>query len=297
MIRFQNRWIALFALFVAGWGSSARAAPLEVAVTVAPQAWLVTAIGGEHVRVQVAVAPGESPETFQPTDATAGRLLRAKLYFSVGVPAENGPWFRAVARRLKVVDVRPEASRGSSHSHGSSHGDPSHRGHAHDPHAWLSPSRLDAFAERIAAALAEADPEHRAAYARGLASTRDQLKALDSELRAVLGPHRGRTFLIYHPAWGHFAEEYGLNQLPIEVDGQSPSDAELTRIRQLAKERRCGALFVQPQISDRIARRLGRSLGVPVETLDPLARDLPATLRTAARKLALSFESPGAGAP
>ncbi|MEM8996115.1 MAG: zinc ABC transporter substrate-binding protein, partial [Acidobacteriota bacterium] len=267
-------------------GDAASGGPMDVAVTVAPQTWLVESIGGEHVRVQAAVAPGESPETFQPTDAAANRLLRAQLYFRIGVPAENGPWFEAVARRVQVVDLRPGAG---EHDHAARLGTESHR---HDPHAWLSPTRLRTFAGRVADALTAADPARADAYAAGLAETLAQLDALDAEIRDLLGPHRGRVFLIYHPAWGHFAAEYGLVQLAVEIDGQSPSDAELTRIRGLAVEHRCRAIFVQPQISDRIARRLGESLDVPVVVLDPLDEDLPGTLRGAARELAASFADP-----
>ncbi|MEM1178537.1 MAG: zinc ABC transporter substrate-binding protein [Acidobacteriota bacterium] len=355
-------------------------APVTVAVTVAPQAWLVESIGGERVKVEVAVSPGESPESFQPTHAEASRLLASNLYFSIGVPAENGPWFEAVGRRMPVVDLVAETATlalppaaaetlddpgdvtaGPGHGHGhtgggggsvepgpkrpdgagselSGHGgsDPhsalahhhdarphSHihihdgaHGHAggqaghghvddgrahthththaqahnHDPHPWLNPAELALFADRMAAALTEVDPEHADVYARGLEATKAQLRTLDAELQATLDPHRGRAFLIYHPAWGHFAEEYGLIQLAVEVDGQSPSDSELTDIRRMAVERRCAALFVQPQISDRLALRLGQSLGVPVKVLDPLERDLPTALRTAAERLAASFE-------
>ncbi|MEO1365982.1 MAG: zinc ABC transporter substrate-binding protein [Acidobacteriota bacterium] len=275
----------------------AGAEPLEVAVTVAPQAWLVESIGGERVRVQVAVAPGESPETFQPTDAAATRLLRARLYFQIGVPAENGPWFEAVARRVEVVDLRLDGAGGPAgvdgelgHDHaGVELGD-----HRHDPHLWLSPTRLRSFARRTADALTAADPARAEAYAAGLADTLGQLDALDAEIRGLLEPHRGRVFLIYHPAWGHFAAEYGLVQLAVEIDGQPPSDAELTRIRGLALEHGCRAIFVQPQISDRIARRLGESLGVPVVVLDPLDEDLPGALRSAARELVASFAEEGA---
>lgn len=257
---------------------------LEVAATVAPHGWLVEAVGGERVRVSVAVAPGQSPETFQPSDAEASRLLRARIYFRTGVPAERGPWFKALARATRVVDLAD-----------GDHGHDAGGGHAHgggDPHNWLNPRLLSQQAKVVADALSHEDPAGADVFASRLAELEAQLRQLDRELRVQLAPYAGRAFLIYHPAWGHFAAHYGLRQLAIEVDGKAPSEAELTAVRRLARQERCRVLFIQPQISDRLARVVARSLGARVETLDPLAADVPANLRAAAAKLVEGFSAP-----
>ena len=81
---------ALLLLGIASPELGAGDPPLRVAVTIPPQAWLVERIGGEAVDVLVVVGAGESPATFQPTDAQITGLSRVALYFRIGVPVERG---------------------------------------------------------------------------------------------------------------------------------------------------------------------------------------------------------------
>ena len=260
--------------------------PLPIAVTVAPHGWLVEAIGGDRVEVSVAVTPGQSPETFQPSDVEASRLLSSRIYFSTGVPAERGPWFQAVERRVQVVELAGQQGHDEhDHDRGGDHDE-------QDPHSWLDPSVLRGQAQKVAAALTAEDPVGASHYAARLLELEAELEQLDESLRSQLASHADRAFLIYHPAWGHFAARYGLRQLAIEKHGKTPSEVELTALRRQAQEERCRVVFVQPQISDRVAGLVAESLAARVETLDPLAADVPANLRAAADKLVEAFTAP-----
>ena len=101
----------------------------------------------------------------------------------------------------------------------------------------------------------------------------------------LLAPLRDRRFLVYHPAWGEFAATYGLEQVAIERDGKEPGARSLAGLATLAGEARIRVIFVQPQSSPRSAQVLAREIGARVVTVDPLARDYAATLRTLARAL------------
>ena len=70
---------------------------LPVVVSIPPLVWLVEATGGELVEVESLVGAGESPSTYQPTDAQISRALRARLFFRIGVPFERGAWLEALA--------------------------------------------------------------------------------------------------------------------------------------------------------------------------------------------------------
>ncbi len=37
-------------------------------------------------------------------------------------------------------------------------------------------------------------------------------------------------FMVFHPAWGYFARDFGLEQIPVEVGGQEPSAQELAHL-------------------------------------------------------------------
>ena len=253
-------------------------APHGVVVSVEPLRWLVEEIGGERVEVEVLVSPGESPTSFQPTDAQVTRLMRARVFFRIGVPFENGLWFDAVRSmgRFVLVDLR----QGIEIEGG-------------DPHIWLSPRLLSIQATTVAESLTLVDPDRRSLYESNLQLLQDRLATLDGNLRSALEPYAGRSFLVFHPSWGYFAEAYGLRQIAVEIDGREPSDRELTDLQAEARELRLTTLFVQPQIHGRGARAMADSLGVEIEVLDPLAADVVANLAYVTQRLEASFQGGG----
>jgi zinc transport system substrate-binding protein len=247
---------------------------IEVVVSVEPQRWLVEAIGGEWVAVGVLVQPGESPATYMPTDAQVTGLMRSAVYFRIGVPFENGAWFDAVAKsgRISMVDLRQDIElRGN------------------DPHIWLSPRLLSIQARTVAEAISRVDPNHRADYRANLEALQAQLASLDTRLRLQLEPFSGRKFFVFHPSWGYFANDYGLEQVAIESGGREPSDSELTALQRQARQASTTTVFVQPQIQGRGARAFAAAIGARLEILDPLAADVDLNLRRTADKLVQAF--------
>ncbi|MFQ5462086.1 MAG: metal ABC transporter solute-binding protein, Zn/Mn family [Phycisphaerae bacterium] len=273
---------------------------LSVAVSIPPQAWLVRRIAGTRVGVTTMLPAGNDPHAYQPADVQVSRAMRSAIYFRIGVPFEEGRWFRSIARsgRTQVVDLREgiplRPTRGDAAK-------PDSAGHEHeyehehehafglDPHIWLSPPLLKRQAATIADALQKADSEGVAVYRRGLASLLESLDVLDRSLRTKLKAHKGRTFLVFHPTWGYFAREYGLRQVAIEREGKEPSDHRITELRRLAIAEGIGVVFVQPQIKSRAARAIAASIGGRVHTLDPLAEDVAASLLELADAIAASY--------
>jgi zinc transport system substrate-binding protein len=101
---------------------------------------------------------------------------------------------------------------------------------------------------------------------------------------------RGKTFFVFHPAWGYFADEYGLKQVAIEQEGKEPSDEEATALQRSARQQGVKVVFVQPQIASRGAEAVARAIGARVEVLDPLAPDVLDNLVRAARAIAASYK-------
>lgn len=155
---------------------------------------------------------------------------------------------------------------------------------------WLSPPLLKRQAETIASALAEARPDLAPAIGERLAALTNELDSLHAELSTRLAPLKGRTIMVFHPSWGYFTDAYGLRQLAIEHEGQPPSDAEITRLRQVARECDVRLVAVEPQIDSRAARAIARSLGARVVSFDPIAADVPANLRHVADVLLESMQ-------
>ena len=101
----------------------------------------------------------------------------------------------------------------------------------------------------------------------------------------MLAPLRGKVMFVFHPAWGYFADEYGLRQVAIQAEGKEPTDQELTDLQKLARREGAKVIFVQPQFAAGAAHAVARTVGARVETLDDLAPEAIAGLLEAAERV------------
>lgn len=265
------------------------AEPLRVFVSVLPQQSFVERIGGQHVLVQAMVQPGLSPATYDPSPRQIAALADAELYVRTGVPFERA-WMariRAANPDMRVLDLRKgiETRRLEAHTHDHGH---DHAGHGaeQDPHIWTSPPLVRAMSEAIRDALSELDPANAADYARNQAALAAELEALDREIRAMLAGAPVRRFMVFHPAWGYFADAYGLTQVPIESEGKRPGPRSLAALIEQARREGIRLVLVQPQFDRRAAERVANEIGGRVVAIDPLDPDYFGTLRRMARLIA-----------
>lgn len=288
--------------------SSSLLAQMTVAVSLQPQAWLVQQLGGDRVSVVVMVPPGASAHTYEPKPAQMAQLSKAVLYVACGVEFER-IWldrFRSANKNLTVVqsDAALKKLPMPAHHHGE---EPGHAhetggfidrlrgwfGHDHrhdddraDTHVWLSVQGMLLQARAVTQALAQTDAPNAAFYWSNYRALSDKLAALDGEIALKLAPFKGRGFMIFHPAWGYFARDYGLVQLSIELEGKEPKPAELGRLIKTASEHGVKAVFVQPRQASKSAEVIAGAIGAQAVELDPLAADWMAMMREAADKLA-----------
>ncbi len=275
------------------------AAPLQVVVTVPPQAYLVERIGGERVATEVLMPSGSSEETWSPSPRQMVALSRADLYVLVGHPAfavEHRHVLPALAgnERVTVIDMSSSMEDADAPADAHDRAEEGHDRHGHaggadDPHVWTSPRRMRAAAVTIAEALARRDPAAAAAYRTRLDSFLVDLDALDAEIGRELAFPTRRRFLVTHPAWGHFAAEYDLEQVAIEEDGKEPSPARLVALVEAARDEGLPVVFAQKGFPESAALALARETGARVVVLDPLARDWLDNTRETARALAAAL--------
>ena len=90
--------------------------------------------------------------------------------------------------------------------------------------------------------------------------------------------------MVFHPSWGYFARQYGLEQVPIEIEGKAPKPAQLAELIGHAKEQNIQIIFVQPQFSRKSAEVVAREIGGKVVFADPLAEDWLQNLADVAEK-------------
>ncbi|MGB5832342.1 MAG: zinc ABC transporter substrate-binding protein [Thiohalocapsa sp.] len=292
----QPRWLSygrpsLFGFVLLLSAASAHATPLSVFVSVLPLATFVEAVGGERVTARPMVLPGQSPATYDPTPKQIAALADADLYLRVGVPFEAA-WMQRIQAAnadMLVLDMRDGLPLRPQDRH--VHGDHAHGLEAGgresmDAHLWTNPRLVRHMAVAIRDALTRLDPDGAAFYAANQAAFDAELVALDTELAARLRGLESRRFLVYHPAWGYFADAYGLTQVPIEQDGKEPAARRLTRLIDQARSAGARVIFVQPQFDRRAAARVAREIDGRVEAVDPLARNYVANMRRVAALIA-----------
>ncbi len=293
-----RRLLASALLLLAGGGSvvASDASPIDIFVSVLPLKTFVEQVGGDRVRVHTMVLPGQSPATYDPTPKQVAALGSAALYVRVGVAFEDA-WMariRAANPDMPVLDVR-EGLRlrpQQYHEHGHADGQTSD---AMDPHVWTSPRLVRAMLPAIRDQLTTLDPSGAAFYTANQRRFDAKLAALDAELTAMLAGLRQRRFLVYHPAWGYFADAYGLEQVPIEREGKEPGARRLSSLIEQARASGIRVIFVQPQFDRRAATRVAREIGGRVESMDPLSADYVGGLRRAARLIAEANSRPAGG--
>jgi zinc transport system substrate-binding protein len=264
-----------------------QAAPLAVAVSILPQKYFAERIGGDAVRVTVMVPPGADPHSYEPRPKQMTELAASAVYMAIGVDFERA-WLKRLTGAnagLRVVrtdegipkrSMAPEPGHRSGHAHGA--GEP-------DPHIWLSPPLVKTVARNFLQALAAADPAHRQGYEARCAEFLREIDALDAELKTLFADRRGTRFIVLHPAWGYFADAYGLEQVAIEIEGKDPKPAQLQELIRGARARGITAVFVQPQFSPRTAELVAREINGRVIPADDLAEDWAANLRATAQRL------------
>jgi len=262
---------------------------LGVTVSIVPQRDFVERIGGEHVSVSIMVEAGNSPTTYEPKPEQLKALSRSAAYFSIGVPFED-VWLDRIAAanpEMMMVDTIADIERmalEADHDHAadekSDHDD--HAEGAPDPHVWLSPKRVAIQARAIYSALAALDPAHEAVFSSNLEAFLADIDALDAEIALTLAHHEGKAFMVFHPSWGYFAHDYGLEQIPVEVGGQEPSARELAQLIEIAREQNIHVILAQPEFSTEDAETIAQGIDGKVLLISPLAPNWLGNMRTVA---------------
>ncbi len=259
---------------------TAQAAPVQISVSLPPLQTIVEQLGGTRVQVQTLIRPGADPHHFQPTPREISRLADSDLYIAAGMPFEHIwlPRLRATHPNLTIIPPPVETDH-HAHDHRHEHSD-----EHPDPHFWTDPNQMRLFAQHISKHLARHDPEQAALYQQRYAVLTAELKALDRIIRDTLQPLRQRQFLVWHPAWGHFAAAYDLTQVALEDAGKQPGARSMAQLRQQARNIR--VILIQPQIQPRLVRQMADDLAIQLIPADPLAADYAPNLLQLAQNLA-----------
>ncbi len=257
---------------------------LTVAVSIIPQETFVKEVSGNMVDIITAIPPGKSPENYAPSPMEIEKLSRSSIYFTIGVPAETGilDKLNDINGSIKIVDLADKVKEQYPEIEVA----PGHR----DPHIWLSPKRASVMVDIISQELSDADKENSGRYRENAQLYIEKLIELDKEISGLFSNLKNRTFIIYHPSLGYFADDYGLNMVSIEEGGKEAAPSNLQKVIDIAREQNIKTVFYQSEIDSKQSSVLADEIGGKPVQVAPLAPNYIDNIKKIAAEIINSFE-------
>lgn len=324
----RSKTALALALALAAAPTLAQAAPPSVMTDLPAVHALAASVMGELGQPGILLDQGGDPHHFQLRPSQARALAEADLVFWIG--PRMTPWLeRAIAgvglagESVELIDapgtIRHDFGAADLHDHdhghghdqehaeargeadhaGAGHDDHDDHDHAHsglDPHAWLDPENARVWTRLIAARLADLDPEHAATYAANADATLAAIDAAEAEVRAILAPVGDAPIMVFHDAYGYFADHFGVNVTGSIAlgDAASPGAGRLDGLRATLRQGDVACIFPEAQhdpayvaaIVEGTSTRVGAPLDPSGSTLDYGPGLYPALLTGLARTIA-----------
>ncbi len=266
---------------------------LTIFVSIPPQAGLVKdlALGHDTLEVVSLVSEGQSPHAYEPTAKQLAKFAQADVLFTIGLPFEHAllKKIKPLYPNLRIIETQQGIVRRTMpHTH---HGEPCTHDHGQqDPHIWLSHDNASILANNMQRTLSKLDPDHSELYAKNFAQLARQLAEDQAYFVDQFKSYQGSRFYVFHPSFGYFADAYGLKQIPVELEGKSPSPRQLVALINQAKADGVKVVFVQKQFPASSAKAIADAIGGTVVQLDPLAEDGVANLHRIGESIAQALK-------
>lgn len=251
-----------------------------ITVSILPQKFFVEKITGDNFEINVLLPPGVSPHTFEPPPSSLIQLSKSSLYFTAGHLDFENTWlekFRSVNPGMNIIDtsvgVELISNKDEDPHEGEIEGQDHHEHTGIDPHIWMSVKEVKIQCKNILDAVIKTDPENKELYLKNFEIFDLDLDKLDMQIRTMLTGLETRKFIIYHPALGYFARDYGLEEISVEMDGKDPAPEDLKNLIDTAKADGIKVIFVQKQFDTRQAESIASEIGGKVMHLDHLSED------------------------
>ncbi len=238
-------------------------------VSILPLKYFADQLIDGNFEVEVMVPPGASAETYSPTPKQMIHLSEAKAYFSIGYLGFEQVWlenFKATNTNLQVyqtsagIEMIKEEQTHPDHDHPA----------GVDPHIWSSPKTAQIMAENMCNGLKKIDPANTAAYDANLKKLKLKISSVDSAITRIFKESSEKRFVVFHPALGYLARDYGLEQLAIEFEGKIPSPKHLQQVIEAAREAKVKFILIQKEFDAENAEVIAKETGSTILQIDPL---------------------------
>ncbi len=237
---------------------------LKIYTTFYPMYYITDEIAKDKANIIQLIPSGVEPHDWEPTLKTMAELKDSDIFIYNGAGMER--WAEKIIKSLQENDVKiVEASQGIELIKGDSN-----HSEDFDPHTWVSPVNLKIQAKNILHALIEADKENREFYETNYETLVKKHDKLHKDILEATKDFRIKIIVTSHEAFGYFAKEYGITQVPIRgiSPEQEPSPAKLAEIVRLCKENEIKYVFVEKFVNPKFSRVIADEIKGDVLTLN-----------------------------
>lgn len=217
-------------------------------------------VAGDHLRVESVTKTGAEIHGYELTPGDLRRAADADLVLDNGLGLEA--WFGRVVEELDVphavvsegVETIPLGDDTAAHYRGTA-----------NPHAWMSPLNGQVYAQNMADAFAELDPENADDYAANAEAYAAELGALHDELTAALDtlPEDHRALVTCEGAFSYLARDAGLTEQylwAVNAERQATPQQVAETIR-FVEESDVPAVFCESTVSDEAMQKVAAATG------------------------------------
>lgn len=203
-------------------------------------------VAGDKLRVESITKVGAEIHGYEPTPGDIRKAAQADLILDNGLNLEV--WFQQFVEGLDVPHaVVSEGVEPMPIAEDSYKGKP-------NPHAWMSPSNVQIYADNMAKAFAKLDPANAAVFEGNAKTYKAQLQEvkdyLATELKAL--PVRQRALVSCEGAFSYLTRDVGLKEVYIWAVNaeQQATPQQIARAIEFVKEHKVPAAFCESTVSN-----------------------------------------------
>lgn len=249
---------------------------LTIYTSVYPIQYIAERISGDLAAVETIYPPGVDAHSYEPSTRDMTKIAESDAFIYLGNQME--PFADAAAEALQsekvsLIELGEYEELFLSLDGEHHHEDEEHHHGDFDPHIWLDPIRMIKMSEVITNHLVEISPENEELFQENFQTLKKDLTELDEEFQRTLSSQPNRNILVSHAAYGYWEERYGIKQISILGLSSStePSQQQLTKIIDEAKEHQLKYILYEQNTSNRISEVIEQEIGLEPLTLHNLA--------------------------
>ncbi len=217
---------------------------------------LLDHIGGDKLNVQGLMGSGVDPHLYKASAGDVTKLANADLIFYGGLHLEGklvDVFEKMESQNIKTIAVSDALDKstliGSEYFASN-----------YDPHIWFNVHNWELITSFVVQKLSEADPENEALYKENGKTYLEELKVLDSEIKAIIEtlPKEKRILVTAHDAFNYFGQAYGFEVVGLQ-GLSTATEAGVQDVQNLSNfiiEKKIKAIFVESSVPRRTIEAL-----------------------------------------